>query len=225
MSDEVLNFDEASSNITRKDTPITVDEIRPHLRNDKKEVAQIRNTVESTYPEAQVGNSLNGSIFGDDEFGFGDGNTYEEKRVAWIDVPKGTTKEQVAARLKQFPSARIYRVLSLTPILTDEQKRAMENGISNYTDPDTGEIKPCDMEYYKRRQMVPTPDTMNLPEDQRQPLLYNGYVQYRVTFFSPEGQEDEDHRPAQLKAQQEKEAAFTMNEATVTKEVEAAEGF
>jgi len=211
MQDEQVNFDVTQeSNITRIDTPLVVESLLPHQRNEKKKQAQIRTSVESTYPEAGVGNSLNDSVFGSDEFGFGDGQTFTENRVAWIDVPAELTVKQVQERLNKFPHARIYRVLSLTPILTDEQKRAMSNGISEYSDAE-GEVHKCDMEYYKRQQMVPTPETANLPREERQPMLYKGFVQYRITPFNKDGQADIDHRETQLKAHRENEE-FKMNE-------------
>jgi len=211
MQDEQVNFDVTQeSNVKRIHTPILVESLKPHLRNAKKQQAQIRSSVESTYPEAGVGNSLNDSVFGSEEFGFGDGQTFTENRVAWIDVPAKMTVEQVQERINVFPHATIYRVLSLTPILTDEQERAMASGISEYTDADAV-IQKCNMEYYKTMQMVPTPETASLPREQRQPLLYKGYVQYRITPFNKDGQADIDHRETQLKAHREK-AEFKMNE-------------
>jgi len=211
MQNEKVNFDVTQeSNVTRVDTPIEVESLKPHLRNEKKQQAQIRNKVESTYPEAGVGNSLNDSIFGDEDFGFGEGETFTENRVAWMDVPVGLTVEQVQEKLNSFPHARIYRVMSLKPILTDEQKRAMTTGISEYVDSDSV-VHKCDMEYYKRQQMVPTPETAKLPREQRQPLLYKGYTQYRITAFNKDGQSDIDHRERQLAAAL-KEEEFKMNE-------------
>ena len=218
MQDDKVNFDATQeSNVMRVDTPIIVELLKPHLRNGKKQQAQIRNSVKSTYPEAGVGNSLNDSIFPEEEFGFGEGDTFIEKRVAWMDVPAGLTLDQVQAKLDGFPHARIYRVLSLTPILTDEQKRAMSSGISEYTDSDAV-IHKCDMDYYKTQQMIPTPETANIKNrSKREPLLYKGYPQYRITAFNKDGHADVDHRNTQLKASDE-EKSFKMNEAVQVNE-------
>lgn len=225
QDEESINFEEQSSNVERVYGKITVDNIQPHISgNAKKLVAQIRSVVETTYPEAGVGNSLNDSVFGEDDFGFGKGQTYQEKRVAWIDVPTGTTLDALQARLNAFPHARIYRVLSLQPILSDEQKRAMQNGLSEWTDGD-GVVHKCDMEYYKAKQMVPTPETASIEDPtQREPLLYRGYPQYRITAFSKDGRKDVDMREQQYAAAVDQHS-FKMNEPVDQPKVEYAKGF
>lgn len=216
MKDE-LDFSDiqpaSQGEVTREDGPITVDEIRPHLSNQKKEQAQLRMVITSTYPEARVGNQLNDSVFGFEDFGFGEGQSFEEKRVAWMDVPKGTTKEQVEAKLKQYPNARLFRIMSLEPIITEEQIRAAQNGISTYTDPETGEVKPCDEDYYRNRQQVINPET-------EEPILYNGLPQYRVIGFSVNGKKDVDLRPQQYTAYKQtgEEEEFKMTEAAVSEQ-------
>lgn len=224
-SEDNINFDEQGSNIERVDSKITIDSITPHIGgNGKKMVAQIRSVVTSTYPEAGVGNSLNDSIFGEDDFGFGQGKSYPEKRVAWIDVPAGTTVEALQAKFNANPQARIYKILSLQPVLTDEQKRAMQNGLSQYADAD-GVAHNCDMEYYKQKQRIPTPETASIDDPaQHEPLLYRGYPQYRVTAFSKDGKQDVDMREQQYAAAVDQEA-FKMNEAVDQPKVEYAKGF
>lgn len=221
--DDTLNFSNVpeQGSIERKDTPITVDEVKPHLTNPKKERAQIRMTVESVYPEAQVGNQLNDSVFSFDSFGFGDGNSYEEKRVAWIDVPAGTTKEQVEEQLAKFPQARIYRIMSLQPVITEEQERAMENGISMYV-ADDGNKYPVTPEYYERKQRVVNTETGEV-------VNYKGLPQYRVLGFSRDGKADKDLRPQQFAAlnstASDKEEEFKLTDAAVKEKVNQAGHF
>ena len=212
MENEKINFDTPQeSGIKRVDTEVVVEKVEPHIRSEKKLNATLRMSVNATYPEAGVGNSLNDSVFAIKDFGFGDGDTFEEKRVAWIDVPVGLTVEQVQAQLDNFPKARIYKILSLEPVLTDQQKNAMANGVSFYTN-DAGKQEPITMDYYLERQLVIDGD--------EQPALYKGHRQYRVTPFSQDGQADIDMRPAQYAAALPDEE-FVMNEAPEVKKVAA----
>lgn len=229
MNDQNLNFDNVNpagqGEIERVEGQITVDTIREHLSNGKKERAQLRMVITSTYPEAQVGNQLNDSVFSFDDFGFGNGNSYEEKRVAWIDVPKGTTKEQVEAQLKKFPNARLFRILSLEPVITDEQKRAMRNGISFYTD-EQGNRLPVTEEYYASVQRVVNGETGEV-------IDYNGLPQYRVIGFSVAGKKDIDLRPEQFNAlrkegktqTEEGEAEFRLTDAAVESKIKQADEY
>lgn len=217
--DEVTNFNESTqSNLKVSESVIEVESVGPHISSTKKMQAQIRMVVETTYPEAQVGNSRNESIYEQKDFGFGDGNTYEENRVAWIDVLLDSTVESVQAAMDKFPKARIYRMLSLTPILTDEQVRAMKSGFSTYADED-GVEKPIDMDFYRRKQRIPA-------FDQNGALLkdefsdYKGLPQYRTTFFNKDGKEDVDTRPEEYAAYVNEES-FKLDEAPTKAEIAA----
>ena len=126
---DVFNFGQESKegDIRILTKPITVDLIKDHLSSTDKKQAQIRSEVEKYYPSTSIGNSHSDTIFEKEEFGITENpEPYVEKRVTWIDVPKDSTEESVAERLSKFPNARIYKVLSLNPILTDQQIRAME---------------------------------------------------------------------------------------------------
>ena len=205
---ENVDFNNTEPTIKRVDTPLVVELIKPHIRSPKKEQAQLRMKVISTYPEAKAGNSLNDSIFESKDFGFGDGQTFTENRVGWIDIPKGTTIENVRAMMTRYPKARIYRVLSLDPILTDEQRSAMNNGISE--DADGNKI---DLEYYKTTQVVrPNSESDEL-------LLFKELVQYRVTAFSRDGKPDVDLREGQYEALKSDEFALTSAPVSVKAEV------
>ncbi len=203
-----VDFNNTEVTVKRVDTPLVVELIKAHIRSPKKEQAQLRMKVISTYPEAKAGNSLNDSIFESKDFGFGDGQTFEENRVGWIDIPKGTTIEAVRSMMKHYPNARIYRVLSLEPILSEEQRSAMANGISKDTDGNT-----INMAYYKKVQMVrPNSESDEL-------LLFKGSVQYRVTAFSRDGKEDMDLREDQYKVLNSEE--FILTNAPIPAKVEA----
>ena len=217
INEEKIDFSNTpeASRIKKVDSEVTVELIKPHISNDKKEQAQIRMEVKTTYPEAGVGNSLNDSIFGVDEFGFGDGQDYVEKRVGWIDIPKGTHIDKVRAQLKLYKQARIYRVMSLEPILTDQQIRAMETGISKYID-DAGNEQLVDMDYYRRTQAV-------IIQETGEQVFYKNMPQYRVTAFSINGKADVDLRPTQYAQMSGEE--FVMNESTATQVEKVAEKF
>lgn len=204
---ENVDFNNTENAIKRVDTSLVVELIKPHIRSPKKDQAQIRMQVITTYPEAKAGNSLNDSIFDSKEFGFGDGQNFTENRVGWIDVPKGTSIEEVQATLEKYPKARIYRVMSLEPILTDEQRSAMATGISEDAEGNT-----IDMAYYEKTQMV------KISAESGEVILYKNLPQYRVTAFSINGKADIDLRSKQY---QDLNEEFVLTDAPVQEKVEA----
>lgn len=133
-------------------------------------------TTKSFYPTKKFGNELNDNVFNTKDFG-AEEKPYEHKetRIAFMLVPIGTTKELVEAKLKSFPKARIYRVLSSKPILTNDQEWAIKNG--NLT-----------LEAVMNRQQVINPSTGETILDG------NNMPQYRATFLSTSGKEDQDFR-------------------------------
>jgi len=149
--------------------PITVDKVGPSL-NPKKHQAQVRQVVTTIYPGVRSGNSLQDGLFSDAEFN-AESQSFEENRVAFLPIPIGTTVEQVLDKIKSFPNARLIRILSLNPILSEEQKQAMEKGLSKNED---GSIKT--IEDYANAQAVRT-------EEGGPEVLYKGHRQYRVTSF------------------------------------------
>lgn len=118
--------------------------------------AQLRSkvTTVSAYPSKQVGSSLEDNLFDNSEFGFTPKiYTSVEERVAWLDVPITSTIETVVQRLNKFPKARLYRILSNQPILTEQQEYAVREGIRTLdkianaqlvksVDATTGEVSP-----------------------------------------------------------------------------------
>lgn len=156
---------------------ITVDEIKDSIKGDRKQ-AQIRQVVTTSYPSGKVGNSMSDSLFSEEEFQF-ESQDFEENRVAWIDVPKTATKEQVEALLAANPKACIYKVLSSEPILTEEQKSAIAAGLTT-------------LDIIKERQIVRYGENH---EKAGETILWkDGKVQYKSNFFSKTTKEDVDTR-------------------------------
>lgn len=139
-------------------------------------------TTKAFYPSKSVSNSLNGNIFSTDDFGF-EATEYENKetRVAWIDVPAGSTQEAVVAKLAAVKDATLYRILSNTPILSDSDKYAVDNDELEVT-----------MDDFANRQAIRYPqghaDAGQLVTDK------NGKVQYRRIAFATSLVEDQDLR-------------------------------
>lgn len=150
-----MNNQEVTNGITRTFQPITVDEVKPHTYKADKGIhsAQIRQIVETTYPAARVNNSLNEGLFNTEDFNLTGGQTYQSTRVTWLDVPAGTTAEQVQTLLEAKPEARIYRIISnnVEDVMSAEQKQAVSVGLRTleefqeqlrvrYVDPTTSEL-------------------------------------------------------------------------------------
>lgn len=161
------------SNIQVKYGPITIDHVEPSRFDDSKFQAQIRQTITRTYKQSGA-DSLSGALFNTNEFG--DGQSYDEIRVAWLPVPaEKNTVEAVEAQLKKFPAARLMRFLGLKPILSNEQLRAMESGINTKT-----------IEEYILSQSVKNPEG--------EQILYKGYPVCRVVKFVTSKVADIDSR-------------------------------
>jgi hypothetical protein len=189
---------------------ITVDKVENHLSNKEKMRAQIRQTIERTYPSARIGNSFNDSAFDESEFNLSSSGPYTEKRVAWIDVPKGSTVESVQERLDSLPKARIYRWLRCIPIITPEERSAMLKGLSRNAE----DGSPKTVRDYARQQAV--------VYETGEPVLYNeNHLQFRRTFFSVDGRADIDQRDAdvrELKLKPALEVEFRLNDLPVRRE-------
>lgn len=139
-------------------------------------------TTKSYYPSMKPTNSMSDNVFSDDEF---EGTTEQEftsieNRVAFINVPFGTSVEEVQKRMLALKdNARIYRVLGNHPILTAEQQSAISNGVTT-------------------KEIIANGQAVRYPEDHERGnaliLDPNGKVQYRASFFSAHKKADEDHR-------------------------------
>lgn len=96
----------------------------------------------SKYPTSNMGNSLNDQIFSNDDFGLRT-NNYESKetRVAFINVPETVnTVEKVEEKLRDFPNLCLIKTLSNRPILSSEDKNAIEQGFISLNTKANGQI-------------------------------------------------------------------------------------
>ena len=149
------------------------------------ETARLRQLVKTTayYPSMKPTNSLSDNVFGDDEFAGTEEQpfTSTEQRVAFINVPAGTSLEEVNKRIQALgDKARIYRILSNHPILTSEQQSAISNGITT-------------LDIIANGQAVRYPE--DHPDKPGELILDpNGKVQYRAAYFSAVAKEDKDYR-------------------------------
>jgi hypothetical protein len=123
------------SGITKVFGPLSVD----HVIEDKYKTgvlsAQIRQTVNTTYPSMKV---KPGGLFDLADFNLPAGQNYSSTRVAWVHVPAGTSVEQVAERIAANPGSRIYRLISnnVLDVMTADQKSAMVRAVENCTQAD-----------------------------------------------------------------------------------------
>jgi len=116
--------------ITKEFAVLSVDKVTASEYKEGIYQAQIRQTVTTTYPSKRVDNSMQDSLFAIEDFKLELGESYESTRVGWINVPEGTTAEQVAQLLGTKPNARICKKYSnkLLDVLTDEQKYSISAG-------------------------------------------------------------------------------------------------
>jgi hypothetical protein len=116
--------------ITKEFAVLSVDKVTASEYKEGIYQAQIRQTVTTTYPSKRVDNSMQDSLFAIEDFKLELGESYESTRVGWINVPEGTTAEQVAQLLGTKANARICKKYSnkLLDVLTDEQKYSISAG-------------------------------------------------------------------------------------------------
>ena len=180
---------ETTSKIRKEVSKSEINVSRVYSSDYQKEgtlTAELKQTIKTTsfYPSKSVSNSLNGNIFGMDDFGFKE-EPYEnsETRVAWIDVPIGSTPESVVARMKEkAPGATLYRILSNKPIIADTEQNAIDNP----------ELPNVTLDTFAGRQAVRYPE--NHPQAGQLALDKNGKIQYRRIAFSAVAKEDTDLR-------------------------------
>jgi hypothetical protein len=146
--------------------------------------AELKQVVEtkSFYPTKSISNSLSDNIFSMAEFGFRE-QEYDNKetRVAWIDVPMGTTVEQVTQKIASLPNATLYRVLSNRPKIADTEEYAINSVELDVT-----------LDTFADRQVVRYP--IGNAEAGKIATDINGKVQYRRIAFSTKGIQDVDTR-------------------------------
>lgn len=189
-----------NSNIKLTYGAITVDHVEPSRFDANKFQAQIRQTVTKTYKQ-NGSDSLSNPLFKSNEFG--EGESFNEIRVAWLPVPaEKNNVEAVKAQLVKFPNARLMRFLGLNPILSEEQTRSMESGVNTKT-----------IEDYVNSQSV-----KNAEGEQ---ILYKGYPVCRVVKFVTSAVKDVDSRESDYIREtgdvSEKSSAFEMGTAVKQK--------
>lgn len=146
--------------------------------------AELKQTVttQSYYPTKSVANSISENIFTTKDFGFEEKIfPNKETRVAWIDVPLGSTIETVKAKLADLKEATLYRILSNRPIIADTEEYAINNE----------ELPNVTLDTFANRQIVRLPEGS---PDAGSLALINGKAQYRRIAFSKTSKVDVDLR-------------------------------
>ena len=164
---------------------ITLDKLyKSDYQKEGTLTAQIRQVVtrKSYYPSKKTSSSMQANIFDNKDFGFEE-QEFEstETRVAWIPVPANITEAEVKAKLEAAhkAGATIYRVLANKPILDENQKYAISQGLST-------------MDTFANSQVVRYPKG-----NENEGKIWtdaNGNVQYRRTFFWLTAMDDQDAR-------------------------------
>lgn len=168
---------------------ITVDHVKEHEYKKGMFQAQLRQTVEKTYPAARITNDKSDNIFDLEEFDIEEGETYESERVCWIPVPEGATKKSVQKRLDDIKEARIWREIA------DEVELVLTDGQLNAILSDDFEITKEDFE---ERYLVRDRNGEGLKDDDG-----NAIIIYSQNHFSTKAKEDEDYRKDKATARQE----------------------
>ena len=166
-------------NVTR--TPVIVEEMRiGDFQKNGTITAQLRQivTTETTYPGISVSSDKQQNVFTTSEFDAAPQVfTNTENRVAFMDVPEGVSKEQVQAKIDA--NAVLYKELSNSPILTNNQKNAISRGLTT-------------------KDAIANKQAIRYPaghEKEGQLILdENGNPQYRRVFFWNSPKEDIDNR-------------------------------
>lgn len=171
------------SEITKTYGPITVDLVQDHNYKTALGSAQLRQVVTTTYPALRVGNSKTSNLFDLSQFELPQGQSYESTRITWINVPKGTTVEQVEAALAAKPNSRIYKSISFNveDVMTEEQKTAVRVGLRS-------------IEEFEEQLRVQRTDENGNTVD------IDGPAQYSQNFFADSAVADEDFRGEGLPA-------------------------
>lgn len=199
---------------------ITVDEIKDSIKGGKE--AQIRQVFTKSYPKMRTSNEFKDSLFSDEELGI-EADDYTEERVTWIPVGKTHKVEDVKAALAKNAESVIYKVLSNNPIVSSDQQRVLDNGLTgdafdNFLSTNGLNKSEWDEECSKilydkiaSRQLVVYAEG----EQEGQPILYNGKEQYREVFFSKTARPDMDLRTTHTR-QESPELVLATEEVKVT---------
>lgn len=175
--------------------------VYPHKYKTKFNQVELRQEITSTYPAAKVGNDKADNLFATEDFNLGEGKSYTETRVTWMEVPLTATIEQVQQLLDANPTACIQKHIASKPILTSDQERAVMNGI---TDREGNKISGDEvLANIVKNQLVRNSDgdlvdaKGDLIEEQEEGVVAPEDVhrlQYRALYFKKEYTEDIDTR-------------------------------
>jgi len=144
-------------------------------------------TTKSWYPSKKVDSNLSDNLFAPAEFGYSEQEFVStEKRMAWMIVPSSTTEEDFKGKLAAAlaKGATIYRVLSIRPILDENQLYAINNGIRTKEQFANGQAS----RYPENEETIAKGTAGKLILDS------NSNVTYRRTFFSITSKADIDER-------------------------------
>lgn len=160
-----------------EESKVTCTGVAAHTYKTELDSAELRMTVNTFYPKRHANSE---GLFAESEYGLDPEEPFKSVRVAWIDVPKGTTIEQVQARIDAMPKARIKRIMSLKPILSPEQIAGIEKGLTT-------------LDKIAEKQTVKRADGTVVLYDEK-------YTQYKKNQPSWTGEADVEMRPALTKA-------------------------
>lgn len=168
--------------------PITLSRIYiAEYQKEGTKTAELRQevTTVSKYPSKKVDSDLQDNLFNNEDFNFEPQVfTSTEIRMAWMPIPEETTEEVVKTLLGKAneKGGTIYRVLSNKPILDENQKYAITQGLR-------------DMDHFANAQVCRYPDNHEDAELAGELMLDKaGNVQYRRTFFAKTPKADMDLR-------------------------------
>lgn len=183
---------ESNTNIKKEISlsPLVVSKVyKSDFQKEQTLTAELRQTVStvSHYPTKTVTNSLQSNMFAIEDFGF-EAKTFPnvEERVAFVNVPLGSTVEAVQGKLAEAPGAVLYRILSNRPIVTDTEEHAINNP----------EFPDMTLDTKANSQAVREPKAEDGSNGKL--ILMNGKIQYRRIAFSLEAKEDIDLRTTPL---------------------------
>ena len=91
--------------------------------------AMFRQEVKIFYPKARMSSDRQANLFSDEQLGIEYNDAVIQNRVAFMKVTENVTEEMIRTELAKYPNAKIYKELSNHPILSDNDKTAIANGI------------------------------------------------------------------------------------------------
>ena len=122
---------------------VTIDSIKASkYQKSGTLTAQLRQIVTTitTYPSTQISDGMSDNLFGASEFNVADGKSYTntENRIAFINVPDTATvqvmEQKLAALIAAGKTPCIYKTISNSPILSENQEVAIVKGFKTLSD-------------------------------------------------------------------------------------------